>query len=169
VGELMASGAAGRRESGGFTLIEVLVVVCIVATIAAVGASIALPGDGARAEREARRLAVLLERAYAESRAGGRTIAWAPDVDGYVFWRRDDDGRWARFPDTSVYGGRSFEGATTLRDVRVASRPLAPGARVVLVPYGLHDPIELTIAGGSTRVAVRSNVLGRISLQRESD
>lgn len=68
------SGLASR----GFTLLELMVVVAIVAITAAV-ASLALPNPASsRLEREAARLVALLESARAEARAGGITVIWIP-------------------------------------------------------------------------------------------
>jgi general secretion pathway protein H len=153
----------------GFSLIELLVVVAIIGIVAAAGAIIAMPNDAARAEIEARRLAALLENAIAETRATGRAIAWGPDAGGYAFWRRSDDGGWLRFPESSAYRGRALAEGTALVELRVAGHSLAPGERVALAPYGLRDPLEVTLAGGRARYAVRGDVLGRISVQHESE
>ncbi|MDR0274258.1 MAG: prepilin-type N-terminal cleavage/methylation domain-containing protein [Burkholderiaceae bacterium] len=69
----------------GFTLIEVMVVVAIVA-IATAGVSLALRDTGAdRLAREGERLAALLESARALSRASGAPIIWHPAPGGFVW------------------------------------------------------------------------------------
>ncbi len=72
--------AAQRRRFrlGGFTLLELMVVVAIIAITAAV-ATLALPSPASyRLEREGARLIALLESARAEARAGGMTVLWIP-------------------------------------------------------------------------------------------
>ncbi len=73
-----------RHRLQGFTLIELMVVVAIIALAAGV-ASLALrdPAE-TQLEREAARLSALLESARTESRALGIAVAWAPSslVDG---------------------------------------------------------------------------------------
>jgi general secretion pathway protein H len=67
---------AGR--AAGFTLIELLVVVALVA-IAAATISLALRDPTElQLQREAQRLAALLETARAESRASGLAVRWLP-------------------------------------------------------------------------------------------
>jgi general secretion pathway protein H len=62
----------------GFTLVELLIVVALIA-IASGLASLALRDpDTARLEREAQRLAALLEAARQESRAAGVPVLWEP-------------------------------------------------------------------------------------------
>jgi general secretion pathway protein H len=158
-----------RGGEGGFTLIEVMVVVVIMAVLSSMVAILTMPGDDVIADREARRLAALLELALAEARASGQSIAWSPEGGGYSFWRRDQDGEWVRFPGTSVYRPRSLDGQATLRRVFVDAHELAQGGRAVLSPYGGSGIIEATISCGDSQITIRGNVLGRMSLQRSSD
>ena len=69
----------------GFTLLELLVVVAIIA-VATAGVSLSLRDSSQTAlEREAQRLAVLFESARAQSRASGTAVIWHPTVDGFRF------------------------------------------------------------------------------------
>lgn len=63
---------------GGFTLVELLVVVAIVAIASAAVALAVRDPAAAQLEREAARLAVLLEAARAEARASGQPVLWVP-------------------------------------------------------------------------------------------
>ncbi|MDQ2927629.1 MAG: prepilin-type N-terminal cleavage/methylation domain-containing protein [Caldimonas sp.] len=70
--------ALRSEPSRGFTLIELIVVVAIIA-IASALASLALRDPAAsKLEHEAVRLAALLESARAEARASGITARWEP-------------------------------------------------------------------------------------------
>lgn len=140
----------------GFTLLEVLVVVAIAAVLSVTFATLASPSDAATAEKEARRLALLLELAFAESRASGRALAWRPEPGGYSFWRRDDDGDWVALPADGPYRRRTFPSGIALRS----------GEAVVLHPYGFAAPMEVTIAAGSRRLVVQGGVLGRFTVAR---
>ena len=130
---------AARRA--GFTLIEVLVVLAIMAVVAAAVVVMALPGDAEAARAEAQRLAALLESAMREARASGSSIAWSAERQGYAFWQRGEDGDWVPYPRTSPYRSRVFAGRTELARVRVDGRDLAPGERVVFSPHGLRNEL----------------------------
>lgn len=71
-----SSGRVAR--SSGFTLIELLVVVALIAiTSATISLALRDPAE-LQLQREAQRLAALLETARAESRASGLAVRWIP-------------------------------------------------------------------------------------------
>jgi general secretion pathway protein H len=82
-------GAAPSRQRGpvasrGFTLIELMVVVALIA-VATAGVTLTLRDSAADAlERDAQRLAAMLESARAQSRANGTPVAWLAQTGGFV-------------------------------------------------------------------------------------
>ena len=69
----------------GFTLLELMVVVAIMA-MATAGVSLAMRDSSqTQLERDAQRLAALLESARAQSRMGATTVVWRPTPNGFVF------------------------------------------------------------------------------------
>jgi general secretion pathway protein H len=78
----MRTSAAGNS---GLTLLELLVVVAIMA-LATAGVGFALrDSPQAQLEREAQRLAVLLEAARAQSRMSAVPVRWQPTASGFSF------------------------------------------------------------------------------------
>ncbi len=73
------------RASQGFTLLELMVVVSIVA-LATAGVSLSLRDSGANElESEALRLAAMLESGRAQSRSSGVPVRWRGTADGFSF------------------------------------------------------------------------------------
>lgn len=69
----------------GFTLLELIIVIAIMA-LATAGVSLALrDGGDALLEREALRLSALLESARAQSRAIGAPVQWRAQPEGFIF------------------------------------------------------------------------------------
>ena len=81
---------SSRRRHAGFTLIELMIVVALIAIASAV-ATLALRDPAAtRLEHEAARLAALLESARADARASGLAARWEPrpvqvETEGFRF------------------------------------------------------------------------------------
>jgi general secretion pathway protein H len=77
--------AAGRTAFRGFTLLELLVVVAIIA-FATAGVSFALRDtESVQLEREAQRLSALLESARVQSRTTGLPVRWYAVQGGFRF------------------------------------------------------------------------------------
>lgn len=81
-----------RPPACGFTLVELLVVVAIIA-IGSAGVVFALrDASGMQLEREAHRLAALLEAGRAHSRATGQVLRWQAVEGGFRFEGPADSG-----------------------------------------------------------------------------
>jgi general secretion pathway protein H len=82
----LVTACTARRSKlvGGFTLFELLVVVAIIA-IATAGATVALRDSSTTAlEREAQRVAAVLEAGRSRSRTTGLAVRWQPNADGFL-------------------------------------------------------------------------------------
>lgn len=83
----MRTLAAGNKplRALGFTLLELLVVVALIA-VATAGVSLSLRDSAESAlARDAQRLASLLETARAQARASGVAAQWQPTASGFEF------------------------------------------------------------------------------------
>lgn len=128
---------AKRQQSRGFTLIEIMVVLTIIAiTVGLVSISVR---DGAqnRLEQEAARLAALLEGARAESRALGLPVRWQPVSSGDDPLPGGPQFRFVGLPSTSGMPSRWMNDGVTAEVVGVGvlvlgPEPLIGAQRVVL-------------------------------------
>jgi general secretion pathway protein H len=127
----MAHGAPLRRiRHRGFTLIELLMVVAIMA-IATAGVGLALRDtSGTALEREAQRLAVLLDSARAQSRMTANPVRWRPTATGFVF--------------EGLAKGTSFPSTWLGPDVRAAVANV-----VVLGPEPIIGPQQIRLVSTS--------------------
>ena len=82
--QVTAASATGKVRSG-FSLLELLVVLAIVA-MATAGVTLVLrDGADSALEREAQRLVALFESARAQSRASGVVVHWQTAPGGFLF------------------------------------------------------------------------------------
>ncbi len=81
----MQTLAVGSSKTRGFTLLELMVVVAIIA-MASAGVGFAMRDSVQTGlEREAQRLAMLLESARAQSRSSGVAVRWRITENGFRF------------------------------------------------------------------------------------
>jgi general secretion pathway protein H len=122
------------RAQRGFTLIELMVVVAIIAIGAGLMALSIRDGAATRLDQEAARLSALLEAARAEARASGLAVRWMPaaadDPEGaqFRFLGLPPERKWpTRWLDESVRADIPGAGA-----VRLGPEPMIGAQRIVL-------------------------------------
>jgi general secretion pathway protein H len=146
-----------RRGASGFTLIEVMVVLVIIAILVTM-VSLSLKGDraGEALEEEAQRLTALLNLLREEAVMRDQTLGLALTGEGYVFvgQERPDPAAPAEPPafrplsDDGVFRPRTLPpGTRMVFETGPAARPLPP-ARATLAPILLALPQDLLLPEG---------------------
>jgi general secretion pathway protein H len=143
----------------GFTLLEMLVVLVVMA-IGMSAVALAFRPDARRPlAQEAERLALLLEQAREESQLSGTPLAWEWRPDAYSFVRRDltDNGpQWLVVVDDDIYRTRTLPGGASIRQVLADDRLVAEGERVALNIDGVQRlEIELRLQDARAKVVSR--------------
>ncbi|MDP3617483.1 MAG: prepilin-type N-terminal cleavage/methylation domain-containing protein [Rhodoferax sp.] len=124
-----------KRRSAGFTLLELLVVVAIVA-MASVGVGFAMRDSSmVQLDRDAQRLSALLESARARSRVSGAPVRWRASPEGFDFegLATSDLPRHWLDPDTSVASVVSASGAADTVTLLLGPEPIIGPQELVLV------------------------------------
>ncbi|QSI29099.1 type II secretion system protein GspH [Variovorax sp. RKNM96] len=139
----MPTSAAGNSSKGtarGFTLLELIIVIAIIA-IATASVSFAMrDSSAAKLDREADRLAALLESARAQSRASGVAVRWRPVEGSFVF-----DG----LPADAIPSGWVAEGITA--QAALGNGTLVPALQLGPDPIIAAQQITLYSAGPPAR------------------
>jgi type II secretion system protein H len=147
-----------RKQSpeSGFTLIELMVVMVIIAVGISVAVIALRPDNRGIVREEGERLAALLGLANEESGVNGMPLAWIGNESGYEFQAREltDQG-----PDWTVVRGddllhpRQLPTGTHIRSIQVDGQALGYGQRIPLGNQVTHD-FSVEIALGEDRVKV---------------
>jgi general secretion pathway protein H len=142
------------RSPAGFTLIEILVVVMIVGTIA-LASVLALTAGGSdrQLEQQGRRLVALLELASEEAIMQGRELALEVFEEGYRFHVYEPAAdEWQAFVDDPHLGSRTLtDGMSLALEVEGRRVTLQPGPgdtarpQVMLLSSGEFTPFRLAL------------------------
>lgn len=149
------------KKRAGFTLIEILVVVAIVATVAgAIGLSFS--GTEARSvRREADQLALLIRSAREQAVLENRLFVVLFTRTGYRFMTPDEKGVLSPVAD-DVLRDRRLASGVEIDGVNVEGRSLAEDPRIVLSPTGEATPAEVFFLKDGVRNAVRVQTDGTV-------
>ncbi|PQM26762.1 type II secretion system protein GspH [Sphingopyxis lindanitolerans] len=145
-----------RTGDRGFTLVELMVVLAILA-LAATAVVLTIPGEERTVRTEADRLAGRLAAARDVAVIEGRSVAVNFAPSGYGFERRVD-GAWQPLP------GRAFEQRRWPSDIRFTAGDGQAAARVRFDRIGTSPtPQAVVLSGGAAREIVRISAMGEVS------
>ncbi|WP_197508898.1 prepilin-type N-terminal cleavage/methylation domain-containing protein [Hydrogenophaga crassostreae] len=150
-----------RQTQQGFTLLELMVVIAIIA-LATATVSLALPDSNRdRLETEALRLSALLESARAQSRTSGVPVYWRATPEGFEF-----DGLSSRKEAPNPLAGmRAWLQADTQAEV---IQP-ADTANLVLGPEPLITAQRVQLQLGSQSLVLATDGLGPFTVAPPTD
>jgi general secretion pathway protein H len=156
------SRAQGAR---GFTLIEIMVVVLIIAITAGIAVIAFDSDDRAIVAHEAKRFGGAIEHASARARWRAETLGVSADGDGWRFWRRPvDANRWLPLADDDVLAAHAVPDGIVVSPLSFAGQPLPPDAIVPLRASGQNEPFTFLLRGKAARVVLTADPLNRVSM-----
>lgn len=140
-----------RRLVTGFTLIELMVVIAIIAMAAAVTSLAVRDPADSQLEREAARLSALLEAARAEARALGLPVVWAP-ANAEARQAGQAPFRFIGLPPSSTWPSQWLADGV--------SAEIQGAASIVLGPEPLIGPQRIVLRLDRQRMALATDGLG---------
>jgi general secretion pathway protein H len=158
----------GRSSVAGFTLIEVLVVVLIVAVMIGVASVNLLRAPEDQVREEAERLALLLQAAQQEAVLQGRLFAFSAGREGYRFLRLDDQGKWQPLAD-DILRARALPAGVEIASFHVDGAGGGEQEGFVLAPSGELANFRIVISAGAARWWVVGFADGTIRSQPQTD
>ncbi|MDR0480249.1 MAG: prepilin-type N-terminal cleavage/methylation domain-containing protein [Gallionellaceae bacterium] len=157
----------GKREAG-FTLIELLVVLVIIGVMLGLIGVQLMPDDRSALREEAQRLALLLENAGLEARAGGHSLGWSYDQgsnqSNYRFWIKNEYGDWVP-NDDAIFRQRALPSGTYIEAVNVEAQPLQAGEQMLLPAASFPLPFSIRLRNERANASITGSSTGTVSVK----
>ncbi len=154
--------ARARRRSRGFTLIEILVVLALLAVILAIVGLNLTPDAGRSVRDEATRLALLLQTAREEAILQGGVIAVTLERDGYEFHGLNEKGELQAIEQDDTLRARRLPPGVEMTRREVEGLPENKTSVLILYPSGELTAFHVTLAHDEVQWSVVGTVTGEI-------
>jgi general secretion pathway protein H len=164
---LSVSAKALRRVSG-FTLVELMVVMVIIGITLGLATLNAMPSPRQDLQKEAQRIALLLQLARDEAIVRNRLVSFEADPQRYRFLVRNET-RWDPVTNDDLLREREFKNAPLqlVIDPPSAGGTGAGAGNPLRITFGrepVDKPFVLTLASGEDHVAIRADGVGHFTV-----
>jgi general secretion pathway protein H len=152
------------KRAGGFTLVEIMVVMVIIGvTLGLVGLN-AMPSPHQDLQKEAQRLSLLLQLARDEAIVRNRLVTFEATPERYHFLVRNET-RWDPITNDDLLREREFKNAP-LNLLLDPSGDTGQGpVRITFGREPVDNPFVLTLAAGNDHVAIRADGVGHFNVE----
>lgn len=160
----LIGSARSSWRARGFTLLELLVVLVIVGLVLGFVSINAIQSEQQALQKEAQRIALLLQLAREEAIVRNRPIAFEADSNSYRFLVRDEE-EWHALPQDDLLRERSFPRPPVTLTMSPA-RPAEDGPlRIIFGREPVDKPFVLTLSSNEASVAIRADGIGNFSVE----
>jgi len=152
------------RRSGGFTLVEIMVVMVIIGITLGMVSLNAIPSPRQDLQKEAQRLALLLQLARDEAIVRNRLVTFEATPERYHFLVRTET-RWDPIVGDDLLREREFKGAPLALLLDPSSAGTVNPLRITFGREPVDKPFVLTLASGGNSVAIRADGVGHFTVE----
>ena len=152
------------RQSDGFTLLELLVVMVIVGITLGMVSFNAMPSERQALQNDAQRIALLLQLARDEAIVRNRPIAFEAQADRYRFLLREENS-WHALQQDDLLREREFKRAPVMFSISPPSAAQAAPLRIIFGHEPVDKPFLLTLATGDSRVVIHADGIGHFAVE----
>jgi general secretion pathway protein H len=153
-----------RQLPRGFTLLELLIVMVIVGITLGMVSFNAMPDDRQILQRDAQRIALLLQLARDEAIVRNRPIAFEAEADRYRFLLRDEH-TWQTLDRDELLHEREFKRSPVMFSLSPPAAEPATPLRIIFGREPVSKPFVLTLAIGDAQAAIRADGIGHFAVE----
>ena len=153
-----------RRPAGGFTLVEIMVVMVIIGITLGMVSLNVVPSPRQELQKDAQRLALLLQLARDEAIVRNRLVTFEATPERYRFLGRNET-RWDLINGDEMLREREFGNAPVSLLLDPSSAGTVNPLRITFGREPVDKPFVLTLASGNSRVAIRADGVGHFTVE----
>jgi len=153
-----------RLDSSGFTLLELLVVIVIVGITLGMVSLNALPSERQILQKDAQRIALLLQLARDEAIVRNRPIAFEAESDSYHFLLFEKN-NWKTLKKDDLLRERQFKNPPVMFSVNPPLPEPATPLRIIFGREPVGIPFTLKLLAGDAQITIRADGIGHFSVE----
>jgi general secretion pathway protein H len=152
------------KAARGFTLVELMVVMVIIGIALGVVSLNIVQSPREALEKEAQRIALLLQLARDEAIVRNRQVVFEAEADRYRFLVRNETG-WEPLPKDDMLRERAFSHSPISLSLNPPGAGSANPLRITFGREPVDRPFVLTLADGNNAVAIQADGIGHFTVQ----
>jgi len=152
------------HRAGGFTLLELLVVLVVMGIMLGMVSINAIPNKKQALLGDAQRIALLLQLAREEAIVRNRPVAFELDSEQFRFYVRGDTS-WQLLNDNDLFRERSFQRSPLIITMVPNSGQTTLPMKIVFGREPVDKPFNLTLAYEDASVSILADGLGHFSVE----
>lgn len=152
------------KKTGGFTLLELLVVMVVMGVMLGMVSMSAIPNKKQALNNDAQRVALLLGLAREEAIVRNRPVAFELDSEQFRFYVRGDN-QWEKLSDNDLFRERRFQKTPLVITMQPGSaQPILP-MKIIFGREPVDKPFTLILSYEDASVAITADGLGHFSVE----